>query len=91
MRDREYTYRNFLQVKLGDLDNAILFFENAIYSMEEMNEGDRFDLELPDGNVGEIKRIAGVKVLCIEVGDIGEFGILRKKVASNILKKLLNE
>ena len=91
MRDKKYTSDHFLQVKLGTKEEAIAFFKNAIEAIDTMKKGDRFELGLPDGNVGFYTALLGVKKLGITVGDIGEYGELSKPVAKSMLKQIEKE
>lgn len=56
-----------------------------------MKKGDKFELGLPEGNIGFYVRIMGIKVLGIIVGDIGEYGVLSKSVAQKMLKDMQNQ
>ena len=91
MRDKEYNSKNFLQVKIGTKEETIEFLKNAIEAMETMKKGDRFELGLPDGNIGFYHSILGTKYLGITVGHIGEFGYFPKFVAKSMLKKMEKE
>lgn len=91
MRDHKYSTDHFLQVKLGTKEEAIVFLINAIETIDTMKKGDRFELGLPDENIGFYTTVLGIKLLGITVGDIGEFGCLSKQVAKGMLKTLEKE
>lgn len=91
MRDKKYTHTHFLQVKLGTKDEAIAFLGNVVETLDKMEKGDRFELGLPDGNIGFYINQLGVKKLGITVGDLGEYGELPKGVVNGMLKRLKKE
>lgn len=91
MRDKKYSSNKFLQVKLGTKEEAIVFFKNVIEAINTMKKGDRFELGLPDGNVGFYTALLGVKKLGITVGALEEYGELSNPVAKSMLKKLEKE
>ena len=90
MRDRKYSSKTFLQVKLGNKDEAISFFESAIETIDSMKKGDRFELGFGD-HIGFYINQMGVKKLGITVGDIGEYGELPKNVINGMLNRLKKE
>lgn len=91
LRDQKYNLDNFLRVNLGTKEEAITFFENVIATLDSMENGDSFDLELPDGNFGFYVSQMGVKKLGITVGEIEEYGLLSMPVAKSMLKDLKNQ
>lgn len=88
MRDRKYTSKHFLLVSLGNKQQAISFINQAIKTIETAKKGDSFDLGLPDGNTGFYKNDVGARSLGIYVGNIGEYGLIRKIIFNNMLRDI---
>ena len=88
MRDRKYSSKQFLQVNIGNKQNAIAFLHRAIATVETAKKGDSFDLGLPDGNTGFYKNDLGARSLGIYVGNIGQYGLIRKAIFSGMLRDI---
>ena len=59
---------------------------NAV--IETAKKGDSFDLGLPDGNTGFYKNDVGARSLGIYVGNIGQYGLIRKAIFSGMLRDI---
>lgn len=88
MRDRKYTSKRFLLVSLGNKQQAISFIHQAIETIETAKKGDSFDLGLPDGNTGFYKNDVGARSLGMYVGNIGQYGLIRKAIFSGMLRDI---
>lgn len=80
-------------VKLGNKEQAILFFTNMYRGWDDMRNGDEFsDLGLPDGQSGFCRLELGLtKTFCIICNSLGDFGVIYKSMILRIIDAIEND